>query len=1683
MGVVVVTALAPIGVSAQVSAPTGSPGAADDSQARPSRVHVAFHSAIDSYRRGDYELAAIYFQQAQAGQEDVTPAERKEMTSWLQLNSTALQARRDGANQLRQAEQAFRQGRTQDAVNLLKGVSRNQQFLAGADKQRLQVLNEQLQPLNAGSTAKAATGDAAILTQARTKLKQARLLLSRGDLVPAQALAMEADRLGATYTPGEDTPQKLLNDIKARQAVAKTTDPNRLLEAARTALKRGDLDEAQRLAMEADKYRSFWSSMQIWSDSPSKVLKDIQTARVNANVHSSATEKVDAYKPSADGTTSTTPDHSQSPGDNTAIARQLLKEAHKALDAGDVARAKQLTERARGLKPQLNWWEDTPDKLLAEIRRVEGSKQTTKPKDSVAVDNNPPDARLLLKQARELYEAGKLDEAEKLAMRAAAVKSVTWGLFEGSPDKLLTDIHKARVKRDQEESVRVLEEARKLYAQGKLKEAEALAHRAERLHGPYSLWDLSDRPQKLIAEIDAAKAKSREAKLPPLPADLAKKNAEKPADSAGVLAVSKNNVMPPPVWPNNAQSKTDDTPVATASAALPIMPPTMPSLANGSKEQARLLLLQARQCQKEGRLLEARQKALEAQRVGATFGSNEDTPELALLAVSALCQKRIDTLVQQATEYATTLDRDPSRCQRAEANLMQARQLAMACGFDTQAVDMKLSWVHLMQAKNSAGSTFAQAPALPSLSQSIAAPGMASQQQQGQKLLNDSRMELRAGQTSNARRLAEEAFSPQFGVQNEATQLLRSIDAEEYNQKILAADHAFDAGQAAFQRREYNQAGTMFRTIDPHLLSTDKQARLKEYMLTPELQPSAIAQVGMRSTSWETDNTHTRNQSSDPVGTRTATDADFAQQVKAMQEVRFQKLREDGLQVQSEATKLFQAGQTDRALEILGDYRATLTDGGIDSEHVAILRRQVDARIAQYRTLKAQRDLESMQANAAHAGDLSRSKLAQQEEEKKKEISKLMVEFKTLFKEAKYEQAEVVAMRAKELDPDDPGIGAAVYTARMQRNLTQYNTNKQRREDMFVNELNEAENPGQLTSADHPLVIDPKRMEIANKRKPFDFTSLNKPKSERESEIYRKLDMPITPMDFKDTPLRTILDDLGGWTGINIVADEPALIENGIGLDKPMTMKLENIALKSALNLLLHQAHLTYVVKDEVLNVTTEEHARGKLVNQIHPVLDLVIPVDDSEPNFDPLKAAMVQGATPGSNVKFNAATPYQGMNSLPGGQTVSQNQTMNSTAGMASSGNGLTVTKQNAKGTIEEVLIRLIENTIQPQSWASLGGQGTIMFYPMGMALVINQTPDIQEQVAELLQALRRLQDQEVSVEVRFITLAESFYERIGVDFNINIRNNQSKYASQLVSQQFQPFGAINAFSPSNFITGLTQAGATGNSSSPGLAFTQDLGIPINNSSFNMAVPPFGAYPNIPGGNGGISLGLAFLSDIEVYMFMEAAQGDQRTNVMQAPKLTLFNGQTSTLTVTDQQFFVTSVAAVQVGGQVVFIPANTPLPTAGVNFAISAVISADRRFVRMSLPLNLTNIASANVQLFPITTFITPILEGGAVGQPVPFTQFLQQPAFSTITVSTTVNVPDGGTVVLGGLKRLSEGRNEFGPPILSKIPYLDRLFKNVGYGRETESLMIMVTPRIIINEEEERRQVPGLEASQGGQ
>src|SRR5262249_13845246 len=57
-------------------------------------------------------------------------------------------------------------------------------------------------------------------------------------------------------------------------------------------------------------------------------------------------------------------------------------------------------------------------------------------------------------------------------------------------------------------------------------------------------------------------------------------------------------------------------------------------------------------------------------------------------------------------------------------------------------------------------------------------------------------------------------------------------------------------------------------------------------------------------------------------------------------------------------------------------------------------------------------------------------------------------------------------------------------------------------------------------------------------------------------------------------------------------------------------IKVENLPLKSALDLLLHDVHLAYVIKDEVLQITTQEivEAHGKFLSITYQVGDLVGP-------------------------------------------------------------------------------------------------------------------------------------------------------------------------------------------------------------------------------------------------------------------------------------------------------------------------------------------------------------------------------------------------------------------------------------------------------------------------------------------
>lgn len=71
--------------------------------------------------------------------------------------------------------------------------------------------------------------------------------------------------------------------------------------------------------------------------------------------------------------------------------------------------------------------------------------------------------------------------------------------------------------------------------------------------------------------------------------------------------------------------------------------------------------------------------------------------------------------------------------------------------------------------------------------------------------------------------------------------------------------------------------------------------------------------------------------------------------------------------------------------------------------------------------------------------------------------------------------------------------------------------------------------------------------------------------------------------------------------------------------------------------------------------------------------------------------------------------------------------------------------------------------------------------------------------------------------------------------------------------------------------------------------------------------------------------------------------------------------------------------------------------------------------------------------------------------------------PTIVTETAKTSVMVQDGGTIVIGGLYKITQSSSNDGVPLLSKIPLLGALFRNSRKSGSQQELMIFITPRII--------------------
>jgi general secretion pathway protein D len=192
------------------------------------------------------------------------------------------------------------------------------------------------------------------------------------------------------------------------------------------------------------------------------------------------------------------------------------------------------------------------------------------------------------------------------------------------------------------------------------------------------------------------------------------------------------------------------------------------------------------------------------------------------------------------------------------------------------------------------------------------------------------------------------------------------------------------------------------------------------------------------------------------------------------------------------------------------------------------------------------------------------------------------------------------------------------------------------------------------------------------------------------------------------------------------------------------------------------------------------------------------------------------------------------------------------------------------------------------------------------------------------------------------------------------------------------------------------------------------------------------------PGGTlpQGVTAGILDGSDFSLPVLISALQTRTDTNVLNVPSVLVNNTGSAKVVSTDEQPTTTITATGGIGGQT---QENfKDYVKAGITLQISPTISASR-YLRLKISLE-------------VSTFLGSTI----LNRSIP-------PPRVTRTLDTTVNVPDGDTMVIGGIITDNKGKTRDGVPWLADLPLLGWLFRSQSDSTSRTTLYFFVTPHIM--------------------
>lgn len=693
-----------------------------------------------------------------------------------------------------------------------------------------------------------------------------------------------------------------------------------------------------------------------------------------------------------------------------------------------------------------------------------------------------------------------------------------------------------------------------------------------------------------------------------------------------------------------------------------------------------------------------------------------------------------------------------------------------------------------------------------------------------------------------------------------------------------------------------------------------------------------------------------------------------------------------------------------------------------------------------------------------------------------KKINMLVDQGKALYETGKTEPAMDIANKILELDPANPEANTIIAVARERYHVQRRKQINENYDEQFVLARERAE---RMTIPHSGYLVYPDNWREISLR----TGDQQRAKAEEpwKQEIRKKLARRVS-FEFVDTPLSEALQFLNSLTKVNIILDPKVAAE---GADKtPITLRVQDMEMETALKWILRLAELEYDLRNQAVFITKKANLAGGAELEIYDIRDLTTTVADFPgPRIDVGSAAAAGGGGGGGGLMGDPFAPP-------------------------------------AEATIQAAdLATLIKEKLLPAEFAD----PTTSIEESGGKLVVMQRPEIHDRIRLLLRSFRETQTVQVLTQVRFVDVTDSFLETIGIHFTgMDASPSEPGMPHAAVDPLQQPsrWGLF----PAGGGRGLTPPLSSDIQSSPAFQFADfnpnppyyfNYGFPSSNPlprPITIIRPRLD--PNFPNrGNATVGPALApaglrrqwyskafgsptlvqgqtlnllrlnplasalgssivsspqqgalfqfrFLQSVQANAILQAVRKDQTADQLLAPKLMQFNNQRAHILVAQQRSYIRDY---DVSGAV-FDPVLSSF-LIGVVLEVKPTVSNDRRYITLDMRPG-TAVELTPPQIIFITNAGLDVnIGGGTINLPI------ELPNLELRSVSTTVTVPDQGTVLMSGLISDRKIDAKSGVPLLSDLPIVGRFFANNNKERVRRNLLVLVTSRVVLFDEEEAK------------